>query len=539
MKIKNFILSIFILSIISLNFSYGSEKKIEIKKASSANSISAPLNISDFYFLNEGWENGFNSWVPKDEADIGTKWNLTTWNAFEGTGQSWQTRDTSFGINGGYDNSWYQVLDTDPITLSGTGQQLTFYQRYSVEAPGDEPAGYNGWDGMNVRISSDNGASWDVLANPTPAYTSSSLYSFGFEHNEGLNIPGWSGSSPEWTLVTFDLSAYAGQTVMVRFAFASDPGYSTPDDSSLFGWEIDNILITSSNGTLFSNSGEPAGLTPKNNAAVTGNLWRIAVTDPFDSLSYASCNTDSNTYLPNMRNSLTSKYFLLSPLVSDIYFDFDLRGTFSDNNDFPDVDFFGVYIQVEGEASRRFISNIDDDPNGDNYVYSDAPPTWSLFSSAYSTGKINLKSLKGKKIRIIFEFISDSDTPVGSGLQIDDVVIYTPSTVFVNDDHKSDYPKEFKLEQNYPNPFNPITNIKYSVPLNVNSQNGATNNKLSEVHLKVYDVLGKEVANLVNEEKEPGTYEVKFDASAFPSGIYFYRISSGNFVKTKKMVLMK
>ena len=98
--------------------------------------------------------------------------------------------DTSLGTNGGYGNSWYQVLDTDPITLSETGLQLTFYHRYSVEAPGGAPSGYNGWDGMNVRISTDNGATWIVLTNPTPEYTSSSLYSFGFEHHEGANIPG-------------------------------------------------------------------------------------------------------------------------------------------------------------------------------------------------------------------------------------------------------------------------------------------------------------------------------------------------------------
>ncbi len=88
-------------------------------------------------------------------------------------------------------------------------------------------------------------------------------------------------------------------------------------------------------------------------------------------------------------------------------------------------------------------------------------------------------------------------------------------------------PSKFALYQNYPNPFNPSTKIKYQIP------------EVSFVTLKVYDVLGKEVAALVNEEKQAGNYEVEFNAINLPSGIYFYRLQTGNFVATKKMVLMK
>ena len=89
-------------------------------------------------------------------------------------------------------------------------------------------------------------------------------------------------------------------------------------------------------------------------------------------------------------------------------------------------------------------------------------------------------------------------------------------------------PEKFVLEQNYPNPFNPSTSIRYSI------------SKTSIVSLKVYDVLGREVATLVNEEKQPGAYEVNFDASGFSSGIYFYRLrAGGNYSATQKMVLLK
>ncbi len=88
-------------------------------------------------------------------------------------------------------------------------------------------------------------------------------------------------------------------------------------------------------------------------------------------------------------------------------------------------------------------------------------------------------------------------------------------------------PNGFVLEQNYPNPFNPSTHIKYAV---ANKQ---------FVSIKVYDVLGNEISVLVNEEKAAGTYEVEFNASELTSGIYFYRLRVGQFVETKKMILLK
>jgi endonuclease/exonuclease/phosphatase family metal-dependent hydrolase len=105
--------------------------------------------------------------------------------------------------------------------------------------------------------------------------------------------------------------------------------------------------------------------------------------------------------------------------------------------------------------------------------------------------------------------------------------------------------KDFELYQNYPNPFNPTTKIKFTIPDVIASE--AKQSQM--VTLKVYDVLGNEIATLVNEEKPPGTYEVEFSAkggSAFggnaynlPSGIYYYQLKAGSFVQTKKMVYLK
>ncbi len=88
-------------------------------------------------------------------------------------------------------------------------------------------------------------------------------------------------------------------------------------------------------------------------------------------------------------------------------------------------------------------------------------------------------------------------------------------------------PASFRLYQNYPNPFNPVTGIKYEI------------SRKSFVSLKIFNVLGIEVAVLLNEPKQPGSYEVSWDASNFPSGVYFYEISTGDFTERKKMILLK
>lgn len=88
-------------------------------------------------------------------------------------------------------------------------------------------------------------------------------------------------------------------------------------------------------------------------------------------------------------------------------------------------------------------------------------------------------------------------------------------------------PKEFKLEQNFPNPFNPTTKIQYQLPQD------------ARVTLKVYDILGSEVVTLVNEDQEAGYKEIQFNGSNIASGMYVYRLQSGDYVSTKKMMLVK
>jgi hypothetical protein len=113
--------------------------------------------------------------------------------------------------------------------------------------------------------------------------------------------------------------------------------------------------------------------------------------------------------------------------------------------------------------------------------------------------------------------------------------VWVPGATPVENENNFTQTDQFSLKQNYPNPFNPSTKIKYTIPSVI-----ASETKQSQMaSLKVYDVLGNEVATLVSEEKPAGVYEVEFDASNLSSGIYLYALQTGSFFESKKMILIK
>jgi photosystem II stability/assembly factor-like uncharacterized protein len=112
----------------------------------------------------------------------------------------------------------------------------------------------------------------------------------------------------------------------------------------------------------------------------------------------------------------------------------------------------------------------------------------------------------------------------GRGVYTRNITDSDSTTVGINNNTQN---ISYSLHQNFPNPFNPATNIKYSV------------SKSSNVKVTVFDVSGKTVAELVNEKKSPGIYQVIFDGRSISSGIYFYRMEADSFIETKKMILVK
>ena len=119
----------------------------------------------------------------------------------------------------------------------------------------------------------------------------------------------------------------------------------------------------------------------------------------------------------------------------------------------------------------------------------------------------------------------DTGWIVGSG----GIILKTTNggITFIEEEQIYETTTEFLLSQNYPNPFNPATKIKYSIP------------QSSQVIIKVYDILGSLIETLVNEEKPAGTFELTWNASNLPSGVYFYQLKTGEFINIKKMILLK
>ena len=163
------------------------------------------------------------------------------------------------------------------------------------------------------------------------------------------------------------------------------------------------------------------------------------------------------------------------------------------------------------------------------YVSNDNGQTWGLRNEGLN--------MEGFAINAMI--IANGNIYIGgnrSGSNSDSVWMRPLSQVIGIKNISSNVPDKFSLSQNYPNPFNPSTIIKFEIP---NSENGKWKKENGLVILKVYSVSGKEVAILVNEKLNGGSYEVTFDASEYTSGVYYYRLKAGDYFETKKMMLIK
>jgi hypothetical protein len=151
--------------------------------------------------------------------------------------------------------------------------------------------------------------------------------------------------------------------------------------------------------------------------------------------------------------------------------------------------------------------------------------SWSSFGAGFGDAKFD----NSKVVALVGQTAPGkskgaSDFQLSGGFLFDGMFGSPVVTV----ENQEEVPLTYGLSQNYPNPFNPSTNIRFEVPVK------------SQVTLKVYNVLGQEVRTLINdEERTAGRYEVRFDAAGLSSGVYFYRLHAGDFMATKKLLLVR
>jgi hypothetical protein len=203
----------------------------------------------------------------------------------------------------------------------------------------------------------------------------------------------------------------------------------------------------------------------------------------------------------------------------------------------PQSDPHFLYCNIEGgkegfegpgagnNYTGLYVNNIDADPlfmnpSSDDYRLSDLSP-------CIGAG-IDSVDVEGIWYKVPAFCIMDNPRPTPAGSMPDIGACESPlGAPVVGIEQEITFPEEFVLNQNFPNPFNPSTKIQYSVP------------QSSQVQIKIYDVLGNEIATLVNETKEAGKYNINFNASKLSSGVYFYTIKAGDFIQTKKMILLR
>ena len=195
----------------------------------------------------------------------------------------------------------------------------------------------------------------------------------------------------------------------------------------------------------------------------------------------------------------------------------------------------GIYLNGNDRIKIKSLENSISGNVQTPYIIADARETTKVDSSTYrASGSIGPRQIVGMNdIRFSLTNYPDIKYLIELG-EFDNLTE-------VEDDKSSFTPNEFILNQNYPNPFNPSTTISFSIPtspFNPSPYQGEGNRERL-TSLTVYDILGSKIATLLNEEMNPGFYEVKFNGSNLSSGTYFYKLSTPNYSETKSMVLLK
>ena len=244
-------------------------------------------------------------------------------------------------------------------------------------------------------------------------------------------------------------------------------------------------------------------------------------------------------------------------IASDNIYNIFIAGTHGSNSNLIKYSNSGIQQWVSsytGPASGHYyVSSLTIDTAeciyliGDIYTYGDTT------SNNFLTVKYNPLGIKLWEIQ--YNHLNFSDIPVKiltdnnnvyaagnsfSNTVPSDIVLIKYSQLVPITPISKNIPNQFSLSQNYPNPFNPSTKIKFDIPYSLfeGRRSGLTEVKV-DVKLVIFDVLGQQVAELVNQGLSPGTYEVEWNAAGYPSGIYFYTLKTESFSQTKRMVLIK
>lgn len=359
--------------------------------------------------------------IFNDNAESLSNWNVTGGNGgteWTTTNSEYYSPDLSFteSPNGNYgDNAQTSMTLTNSISIPANIQPiLSFWTKFDIE---------DGWDCGQIKISSDNGASWQAIGGVYATVGSG-------DGAQPEGEPVYDGQTQSWVYENIDLSGYSGEQIKLRFTFSSD-SYLNRD-----GWYIDDIKL----------------------------------------FHYTIVPVELNSFTANAVDAGVKLNWITGSELNNMGFEI-VRS--QDKKEWQKIGF----VEGNGTTNEKVkYSYLDKSPNGGNLFY--------------------------RLVQIDFDGTKKTFDPVE----------VTNETLF-----------KFNLKQNYPNPFNPVTKIKYAIPGNQN------------VVLTIYSALGEKVATVVDKYQEAGKYELNLssDALNLSSGIYYYQLKSGNYSKTKKMIVLQ
>jgi len=377
--------------------------------------------------------------------------------------------------------------------------------------------------------------------------TSSAINSLDmiYTFNKTMNIPVLSG----WNIVSVPL-ALPNMNVSSIFPNAASPAYTYNN-----GYEVRSTLLTGRGYWMMFNSAGNYSVTglPVNPPNIPVNTsWNII--GPFTEdipieniLSVPSGLISSNFF------GFDDGYFIADTLKSGRGYWIRSSGSGYLKNGSSDKIFLAeestgndlITFSFSNAAEKNVDLFLSKESGSTENAYLPPVPPVGIFDVRYSSGKfiedlsqnqtvqissidrpvkLKVSNLNGLKIRIKDNINGNFLNKI---LEENEDIIINPlldNFLIINE---SGIPQDYSVSQNYPNPFNPSTKIKYQIPAEGN------------VKIKIFDVLGKEVMELVNKSQQAGSYEVEFNGADFSSGIYFYRFESGDFTELKRMILLK
>ncbi len=466
---------------------------------------SFPMGIGDWGFQ-ESFETdngGFYSYA-------GWQYGIPSVGAHSGD-KCWATH---IAANYGNNVSWY--LNTQRFFI-GDNTQLTFWQYFDTEA---------GYDGGNVKISNSNGIAWDLIY-PVGGYNTNNIYN----GTSGVGgEPGFTGESGGWQQVTFDLSEYTGNEIILRWHFGTNS--STVD----YGWAIDDVVV--------SGGQERSGI-------INGT---VSLSDPYGDLVLTEITVGDYTTFPNNEGNYElyvpgGLYDLTATLPGfeiGLYEDVTIEA----GQEFEDYDFELTYLCPPAELDK----NLNTSTGALELFWAYNPPTvardsgrkqttldrdefiqFNIYKQTESGYYVMVDSTESQEwndtvdMHRIYRYYVTALYDTGESLP-SNILGVNINTNATGEEGVIEFTNN--LENNYPNPFNPETTFAFSIA------------EPGKVSLRVYNVRGQLVKTLTNDRLDAGRHTITWNGTAntgkpVSSGIYFYRLETDNYTKTRKALLLK